>query len=142
VAKLKVVVNTSVIISALMKRHSLAYYALTRVEHDYFTPAYALTEIFEYLDEIEHKSELTPLELFERLFILLELIKVVGEDAVREHIDEAIKIMERRDVKDAPFLAALMAVSGDAILSYDEDFSEVERHGYKWLRPSDLLAMT
>ena len=52
------VVNTSVMISALMKKSSLAYYVLTRLEHEYFTPAYALMEVFEHLDEIERRSEL------------------------------------------------------------------------------------
>ena len=138
---MKVVVNTSVIISALMKKRSLAYYVLTRLEHDYFTPAYALTEVFEHLDEIERKSELAPLELFERLFILLERLKVVGENEVREHLDEAVRVMEKRDIGDAPFLAALMAVGGDAMLSYGEDFSEVEKHGYRWLKPSDIIRL-
>ncbi len=135
------VVNTSIMISALMKKRSSAYYVLTRLEHEYFTPAYALMEVFEHLDEIERRSELAPLELFERLFILLEQIKVVGEDEVRAHLDEAIEAMGERDVRDAPFLAALMAVGGDAILSYDEDFSEVERHGYRWLKPSDIIRL-
>lgn len=138
---MKVVVNTSVIISALMKRRSLAYYVLTRLEHDYFTPAYALTEIFEHLDEIERRSELTARELIERLFILLERLKIVSEEEVREHLDEAIRVMGGRDVRDAPFLAALMAIDGDAILSYDEDFSEVEKHGYRWLKPSDIVRL-
>jgi len=136
---LRVIVNTSIIISALMKKRSLAYYVLTRLEHEYFTPAYALTEVFEHLDEIERKSELTPLELFERLFILLERIKVVSESQIREHLNEAIKVIGRRDPGDAPFLAALMAIDGDAVLSYDEDFSEIKKHGYRWLKPLDLL---
>jgi len=136
---LRIVVNTSIIISALMKKRSVAYLVLTSLEHEYFIPAHALTEVLEHIDEIMEQSELTPLEVIERMLVILERITIVEEDEVKKRLGEAVKIMGNRDIKDAPFVAALMAIGADAVLSYDEDFSEVEKHGYKWLRPADLL---
>lgn len=122
-----------------MKRRSVAYLVLTGLEHEYFIPAHALTEVLEHLDEIMERSELTLLEVIGRMLVILERITIVEEDEVKKHIGEAMKIMGDRDIKDVPFVAALIAVGADAVLSYDEDFSEVEKHGYRWLRPADLL---
>jgi len=136
---MKLVINTSVIISALLKKRSLAYMAIVSTKHKLYIPEYTIEEILKHMDKIRQKSELTETEIYLRILIIIYKTKIVPRNEITKHIAKAKCIIAHRDPKDVPFVATLLAIRGDGVVSYDSDYEEIIRLGYKWLKPKDII---
>jgi len=54
----------------------------------------------------------------------LKKIKLLGDNKIDLHIQEANRIMEKIDLKDSPFIAAAIAIKADGIWTFDKDFDK------------------
>jgi predicted nucleic acid-binding protein len=54
----------------------------------------------------------------------MEKMIIISDDKVKSKIKEAIQIMKDIDIKDAPILAAALAVPNDGIWSHDKHFEK------------------
>ena len=122
-----------------MKKKSLGFYVILRTEHELYIPDYAINELLERIGEIEKKIELSAEEIYLRLILIVSRLNIVPRDHVMKYMKEARRIIGHRDEKDVPFVAALLAIRGDGVVSYDNDFEEIEKHGYRWLKPIKLI---
>ncbi len=136
---MRFIVNTSVMISALIKKKSISFRAPTETKHELYIPEYSIEELIRHIKKIEERSELTSEEILARIILIINKIIIVSKDKVILHMHEAYKIIGHRDTKDAPFVATLLAIGGDGIVSYDNDFEEITKYGYVWLKPNNLL---
>jgi len=128
-----------VLVSALLSRDSVSYYVLLQLDHEYYTPRYVFEELLEHVDLIFEKSRLSGVDILRRLLELLVKVKIIEEKDVRENLKKGYKIIGQRDIDDTPFVAAMLAINADGILSYDKDFELIGKHGYEWLTPTMLL---
>jgi len=117
------VADTNILVSALIKDHSIN---AKLIKSGYFTvyfPEYGLKEIDRYQDYIKAKrkrsSEHLSLE-YAREFIF-KSVHVVPLDLYREKMRSAFEIMKDIDEKDAPFLALAMQF-GCTVWSNDRHF--------------------
>ena len=136
---MRFIINTSVIISALMKRKSLGFYVILKTKHELYIPEHAVNELLEHIREIEEESELSTEEIYLRLILIAGRLNIVPRNDILKCMKEAERIIGHRDEKDVPFVATLLAIHGDGVVSYDNDFEEIEKHGYRWLKPSELI---
>lgn len=118
-----VVADTNILISALLKDHSINARLIKSGYFDVYFPEYGLKEIAGYHAYIDAKrkrsSQLIALEYAQSF--LLKAIQVVPLDLYRPRIKDAFEIMKKIDEKDAPFLALAMQL-GCPIWSNDKHF--------------------
>jgi predicted nucleic acid-binding protein len=117
------VADTNILVSALIKDHSIN---AKLIKSGYFTvyfPEYGLKEIERYQDYIKAKrkrsSEHLSLEYAQEF--ILKSVHVVPLDLYREKLRSAFEIMKDIDEKDAPFLA-LAIQFGCPVWSNDRHF--------------------
>ena len=62
----------------------------------------------------------------------MENINIIPEEDVKSKMKEALAIMKNIDTKDAPFIAAALAIPNDGIWSHDRHF-EKQKKVKQWL---------
>jgi predicted nucleic acid-binding protein len=104
------VADTNILISALLKDHSIN---AKLIESGYFIvyfPEYGLRELEGYKDYIKAKrqkrSQILAFEYAERF--ILKSVQIVPHDTYSHKIKDAFQIMKEIDEKDAPILALAM----------------------------------
>jgi predicted nucleic acid-binding protein len=108
--KAGLVTDTNILISALLKDHSIN---AMLIESGYFTvylPEYGLRELEGYRDYIiakrERSSQSLALEYAQRF--VLKNVQIVPPELYRQMMKDAFEIMKEIDEKDAPILALAM----------------------------------
>ena len=108
--KVGLVVDTNILISALLKDRSIN---AKLIESGYFIvyfPEYGLRELEGYRDYIKAKrqksSQTLALEYAQRF--ILKFVQIEPLDTYRHKIKDAFEIMKKIDEKDAPILALAM----------------------------------
>lgn len=135
---MRVVVDTNVLVRALIKPHGTVGPVLLRLRHGDYTLLYAQSLLEELLDvlnrpRIRHKYGLTE----EDIETVLGLILLCGEAVVPEQ-----RIRACRDPKDDKFLEVAVAGKADVIVSGDEDLLTLHPFaGIPIFPPGDFLRM-
>jgi len=127
--KMKLVVDTNIIISALIKRKGKTREMLLEENLDLYAPEYFLEEILNHKNIIKKKSKLSGTQLKGKILLLLENIDIVPKKEYEKQISKAKEFMEDIDPDDVYFLALALRLGAD-IWSNDEDFekqNEVKR---------------
>lgn len=137
-SRLKLVVDTSIIVAALLKKKSLPYEVIIYSSSTFYAPRHLVEEIERHIDDILKKSELTEFQVRTRLSEILNKIILLDEEDFIDKLQEAMYMIGHRDVKDVPFVAVLLSINGDGILSYNRDFDELNAYGFKRYIPRDL----
>jgi predicted nucleic acid-binding protein len=132
----KFVVNTSVIISALIKANKETIALFTQTDYLFFTPEEILKEIDKYKNLIAKKSGLNLVEIDFILSFIFTHINLISKENYSKFLDKALKITKEIDINDAPFVTVYFAVRVEGIISYDKDFDKM---GLKRYTPRDLL---
>lgn len=105
--ELRIVADTNILISALLKDHSIHARLIKSKFFDIYFPEYGLKEIEKYRGYIiakrERDSQSLSLEFSERY--IMEEVKIAPFDLYRQKIVDASEIMKEIDEKDAPILA-------------------------------------
>lgn len=111
---MRLVVDSNRIISALIKE-GVSRKILSSKNIEFFTVGYIKEEISKYKAVIIEKSAMSA-EAIDALFsLVMENINVVPEEDVKLKMKEALNIMKGIDAKDAPFIAAALAMPNDGI---------------------------
>ena len=69
--------------------------------------------------------------------LVMENINVIPEEDIKAKMKQALEIMKGIDAKDAPFIAAALAIQNDGIWSHDRHF-DMEKKVKRYLA-KDLL---
>ena len=105
--ELRIVVDTNILISALLKDNSIHARLIKSKFFSIYFPEYGLKEIEKYRSYIiakrKRNSQSLSLEFIERY--IMEEINIAPFDLYRQEIKNASKIMKEIDEKDAPILA-------------------------------------
>lgn len=119
----RIVADTNILISALLKDHSINARLIKSGYFNVYFPEYGLKEIAGYHGYIDTKrkrsSQLIALEYAQSF--LLKAIQVVPLDLYRPKMKDAFEIMKEIDEKDVPFMALAMQL-GCPIWSNDKHF--------------------
>ena len=124
--EIRLVVDTNILISALLKDDSLTGRLLRSNAYCYYYPWDGLTEIDYYREYIISKrSKYIQTSSFEHaLRFVLGSVNVVPSEMYSCSMKEAFSIMKDRDPKDTPFLALALQL-GSPLWSNDRHFIDL-----------------
>lgn len=121
----KIVIDTNVFISALMK-DSITREIIVNSKYLFLFPEYEFQEIYKYKDDILKKSGYSEKEFIRLTSLLLNHMRIIGYEEIRDNFNEASEIMNQIDINDAMFVA--VALTFDAFIwSDDKDFKKQNR---------------
>lgn len=135
---MKLVIDTNVIISALLK-NSVTREILLFPSTEFLLPEYALEEVEAHADSISERSGLNKEEIDIVLSVLLENITIIPAAEIKDNLTKAHKIIGRIDPFDIPFVALALSVENDGIWSNDKHFENLK--GIKVWKTADLLKL-
>ena len=135
---MRLVVNSDRIIAALI-RDSKSREIVLSGKFELVTIDFALSEIREHEEEILRKARLSKSHLKSLLSILFSKILVASDLAVETRMNDAIKIMDRIDPDDTPFIALALAIENEGIWTEDRHF-EMQKAVKTW-KTTDLLRL-
>jgi len=134
----KLVVDTSVLIAALMRKSTVRKLFLNPL-FEFYVPEYCIEEIEGHVDEISKRSGLSVESVYLLLGVLLASVQVVPADRIVKKYEEAEKIMGKIDRGDVPFVALALSFPNDGIWTEDKHFLKQDR--VKVWRTKDLLKL-
>lgn len=103
---MKLVVDTNIIFSALLKKESKEIELLLREECEFFIPKTLFIELFKHKEKIMQVSKLEEDEILELLYSILEKLEVVDDRNIAlKYRKEAYNLTEDIDPTDAIFVA-------------------------------------
>jgi putative PIN family toxin of toxin-antitoxin system len=135
----KVLVDSSVIISALISNRGASYYCLISAKDKGYQLVISEFILKELLDVIERKFPNLLLRLFE-ILILGEILVVKNPN--KKELKPFKNLIEKKDV---PILASAIKEKADFLLTLDKEFLKQEvidfasQHGLTILTPKDLI---
>lgn len=120
-----IVVDTNILIAALINPSSSVWSILESKEIKFFVPEFFLSELEEYKDLIKHKlSKKDKRANFDFLISdLFKNIEIIPQRFYIEKLARAVDIMSDIDEKDSPFLALAITLSCP-IWSNDNHFKQ------------------
>ena len=134
----RIVADTNILISALLKDHSIHAQLIKSKFFSIYFPEYGLKEIEKYRSYIiakrKRKSQSLSLEFAGRY--IMEEIKIATFDLYRQKIKNASEIMKEIDEKDAPILALALQLCCP-VWSNDKHFKK--QKSVKVYTTADLL---
>ena len=123
----EVVIDTNILVSALIKDHSDNAELIKKGYFKVYFPEYGLIELNRYQAYIKAKREKSSqhqsIEYAQDF--LLKSIQIVPLNLYRQRLNEALEIMKDIDEKDAPILALAMQLNCP-VWSNDKTFSEAK----------------
>lgn len=111
--KIRIVIDTNILISALIKDNAFTEKLLKSEFLDLYYPEDGLSEI-EYYKEyiISKRNRYTQIKSFEyALKFILESIQIIPSELYSSRIKDAYEIMKNIDEKDTPFLALALQLN-------------------------------
>ena len=133
---MRVIVDSNRIISALIKE-GVSRKILSSKNIEFFTVDYVTKEISKYKGAIVEKSGMSKEEVDALFTLVMENVNIVPEEDVKSKMKEALDITKDIDAKDAPFIAAALAMPNDGVWSHDKHFEKQAK--VKILLAKDLL---
>jgi|SRR3990167_6567920 len=122
---MRLVVDTSILISALLK-DSMTREILLLSTVEFLIPEYAFEEFEKHKNTISKRSGLKNEEIDLLMALLMENITIVPFLKLKPYMDKAYKIMGEIDHCDVPFIALALAVENDGIWSNDRHFEDLK----------------
>ena len=129
ITKLRLILDTNIIISALINKKSTIRDILLTDKITFYLPELVLAELLKHKELICKKTGLSQKEVFFTLFYLMNKVEIVKRKAFSENLEKAKNIMENVDIKDSEFVALALSLENDGILSNDRhfDYSGIKR---------------
>ena len=135
---MKIVIDTNILISALLKEGLTRDFILIKgLGFEFLTPAYTLREINKYKEEICSKAKLSEEDFFILLEKIMNYIKIINPLFYDAYLAEAANLIKH--ASDTPFLALSLALNCP-IWSDDKHFKKQGR--IKILTTKDILNLT
>jgi len=116
---MKVVIDTNIIISAILKNRTPEQVILFIAEQNKSEWLVSSDILIEYKAVIHRPKFKLPPDIIEKWLMLFDLRTV--------HIDVEIELDFPRDQKDAKFLACAIAGSANFLITGDKDFTEAQK---------------
>ena len=111
----KVVIDTNVVFSALMRDDSLILKVLLESSNIFFAPNFVFVELYKHKEKLTKLSKLSENDILNYLQMLVEHITFVGNETVcSENKAYAYTLCVEVDPKDTPFVA--LAIELNALL--------------------------
>lgn len=130
------VVDTSTMISGLIRSGSPSRALFRSPPGALFAPAAMLDELNDHLDEIARKAALDRATVAFLISVFLSHIQILATDVIEPFWDNAMRIAGSVDPNDAPFVAAYLTIGAQAIISFDKHFDVM---GVPRVTPRELL---
>lgn len=105
---MKVVVDTNIIFSALLKEENRYAHALIKNEaaHDFYAVYFTIVELYKHKEKIQKFSKLSEEDILEVLYELLKHIHIVNDDIISiSSWKQAMQLTHDVDIKDVPNVA-------------------------------------
>jgi predicted nucleic acid-binding protein len=105
---MKIVVDTNIIFSALLKEDNRYARALIKNEdaHDFYAVYFTIVELFKHKERIKQFSKLSEEDILEALYELLKHIHIINDSFISvPSWKEAMQLAHDVDVKDVPNVA-------------------------------------
>ncbi len=122
---MKVVIDTNILISALLK-DSLTRKLLIEPSFDFYYPEIALEEVQKYKLLIIKKTGMTDNEYCSLLKLLFQNIILLSNKVLFDRLEEAKEIMQKIDPDDVIFVAGALSLKG-IIWSNDKHFQQQKK---------------
>jgi len=119
---MKLVVDTNVIISSLLK-DSLTRRIITHIDADLYTIRFTQEEIGKHNRELLEKGGFSDVALNFILENIVKRLAIIEDEVIKSKMEEARELMDSIDWKDTPFIAAALAIDAD-IWSDDKHFEK------------------
>ncbi|CAD5942863.1 putative nucleic acid-binding protein, contains PIN domain [Planktothrix agardhii] len=116
---MKIVIDTNILVSAILKDRTPEQVILFVAEHDQFEWLVSSEILAEYKAVISRPKFKLPIEIIEKWLMVFDLLTTCT--------DVDIKIDFPRDQKDAKFLACAIAGSATFFITGDKDFTEAQK---------------
>ena len=120
---MRLVIDTNVFMTGLLK-DSIVRKVLSSENIQFFIPEHALDELEKHKNTLIKKSNINAAEFDEMVSLLLENIEVVPEPKIKAKFKEAEDVMKDIDIKDSPFIATVLSIECDGLLTFDEYFQK------------------
>lgn len=133
---MKLVIDTSILISALLK-DSVTREILLFSSIDFLLPEYAFEEIEKHKDNISSRSGLGKEDIEVVLSLIIENIIIVPASKLKPYMEKAHKLIGGTDPFDVPFVALALSIDNDGIWSNDKHFKNLK--GIKIWKTSDVF---
>jgi predicted nucleic acid-binding protein len=110
---MKIIVDSNIIFSSLLNRHSSISDALFRKEIDFVMPKYAYIELFKYKEKIIRLSRHNEEEILEILYKLFKNVNIFDENLLAPNtLKKAYQLVKDVDEKDIIFVALTIELDG------------------------------
>ena len=133
---MKLVIDTNVFMAGLLK-DSIVRKVLSSENIQFFIPEHALNELEKHKNTLIKKANINAAEFDEMVSLLLENIELVPESKIKAKFNEAEDVMKDIDIKDSPFMAAVLSIECDGLLTFDEHFQKQNK--IKIFKIKDLI---
>src|SRR3989338_7872467 len=133
---MKLVIDTNVFMAGLVK-DSIVRKVLSSENIQFFIPEHALNELEKHKNTLIKKANINVAEFDEMVSLLLENIEVVPESKIKVKFKEAEAVMKDIDIKDSPFIATVLSIECDGLLTFDEHFQKQNK--IKIFKIKDLI---
>lgn len=110
---MKIIVDTNILYSSLLKYESPIRQHLLDSNDKFYTPSFAIVEIFKHKERILENSRLTEENLLELLHKIFNRVKIINEDIIsNDSWKIAYNLCKDVDLNDIPFVAAAIELDG------------------------------
>jgi len=123
---MNIVIDTNIFISALIKQDGLAREIIINSGENFLFPEYEFQEVYKYKEEISKKSGYSDIEFIQAISLLLNNMRIVKYEEIRDYYNESVEIMSKIDSKDIIFIATAFALNA-IIWSDDAHFKMQNR---------------
>ncbi len=120
---MQIVIDSNVLFSALIK-DSFTRKIILDYEESFLFPSYIFEELEEHKVELLEKSEMNPAEFDLLLQIILKKVLVVPNEVLNKYFTEAMRIIEKIDPDDVPFIACALAYPESILWSDDKQLKK------------------
>ena len=117
------VVDTNIIMSSLIKDSVTREFLLT-TDIIFVAPEWVHAEIEKHRELISRKAGINQDELNRFINEIFQVVQTIPFSKYKSHINEAQDIMVKIDKDDAPFIALVLALDADGILTNDRDYEK------------------
>lgn len=108
-----IIVDTSVLFSALVRERSQFSELLSRSEQSFYICEFVFVELFEHKDKLVRATKLTEEELLSHLYTILRRIHLFKENLIQyENRKQAFELCQDIDEKDTPHVALTLELNG------------------------------
>ena len=133
---MRLVIDTNVFMAGLLK-NSIVRKVLSSENIQFFIPEHALDELEKHKNTLIKKANINVAEFDEMVSLLLENIEAVPESKIKAKFKEAEAVMKDIDIKDSPFIATVLSIECDGLLTFDEHFQKQNK--IKIFKIKDLI---